>query len=169
MINTENQKTEKAKRWIHACGRKDFTNVDQISKSTYICSLHFSKDNPDPIIATSVTEKERKYCEPRKRPPPPTSPSPSPPQPSPPASDMNNEVEKVGETLSFVHQGTQTQTDDDKSVLAAKLENKILRNSIITANDSQSQQRNTNCMSFQTIYSDRDTCKYFIGLLKKEI
>ena len=35
-------KTDKAKRWLHACGRKgQFDRVEQITKDTYICSLHF--------------------------------------------------------------------------------------------------------------------------------
>ena len=84
LINQEKKKIEKAKRWIHACGRKDFSSIEQITKSTYICILHFLKNNPDPIIATSVTEEIRKVRQPRKRPPPP---------PSPPA--MQSEVEEV--------------------------------------------------------------------------
>ena len=162
LINQEKKKIEKGKRWIHACGRKDFSSIEQITKSTYICSLHFLKNNPDPIIATSVTEEIRKVRQPRKRPPPPPSPSPPPPPPSPPA--MHSEVEEVEET--FVDQSTQT--DNEKSIFAAKLENKILRNSFILANDSSSEQRKTNCMSFQTIYHDRDTCKYFIGLFPEQ-
>lgn len=57
-INRENTKTEKAKRWLHACGRQNFSLLEQITKDTYICSLHFIdpiEENPDPIIATSVT------------------------------------------------------------------------------------------------------------------
>ena len=51
----QRSKTERAKHWIHACGRKHFTLVKQITKYSYICSLHFndpSEENPDPIIAT---------------------------------------------------------------------------------------------------------------------
>ena len=162
LINQEKKKIEKAKRWVHACGRKDFSSIEQITKSTYICSLHFLKNNPDPIIATSVTEEIRKVRQPRKRPPPPPSPSPLPPPPSPPA--MHGEVEEVEET--FVDQSTQT--DNEKVIFAAKLENKILRNSFILANDSSSEQRKTNSMSFQTIYHDCDTCKYFIGLFPEQ-
>ena len=49
-----------AKRWIHACGKKDFHSVRQITKNTFICQLHFDEpigDNPDPIIATSSIER----------------------------------------------------------------------------------------------------------------
>ena len=56
------QRTEKAKRWVHACGRKNFT-VDKIRGHTYICSLHFiggkgpTIDNPEPLNA-KLTEIE---------------------------------------------------------------------------------------------------------------
>ena len=33
--------TEKAKRWLHACRRKDFNRIGQIKKDTFIYSLHF--------------------------------------------------------------------------------------------------------------------------------
>ena len=62
----QKSKTERAKRWIHACGRKHFTLVKQITKYSYICSLHFIdpiEENPDPIIATSTTERK---CRKRK-------------------------------------------------------------------------------------------------------
>ena len=61
----ENEKNERAKRWVHACGRKDFISVNQITKDTYICSLHFIdpiEENPDPVIATSSSVRK-----PRKR------------------------------------------------------------------------------------------------------
>ena len=38
--NKQNELTEKAKKWVHACGRKGFT-IDKITKDTYICSLPF--------------------------------------------------------------------------------------------------------------------------------
>ena len=53
---------EKARRWVRACGRRDFT-VEGIKKDTYICSLHFSGGkgptplNPDPIPATATPEQ----------------------------------------------------------------------------------------------------------------
>lgn len=58
-------KTDKARRWLLACGRKDFNHVNQITKDTYICSLHFINgiiptfENPwiDPLSANlSQTE-----------------------------------------------------------------------------------------------------------------
>ena len=60
-INKQNIKTERAKRWSHACGRKDFHSLAQITEDTYICSLHFVEpieENPDPMLATSLTEKK---------------------------------------------------------------------------------------------------------------
>ena len=73
--NKQNEFTEKAKEWVHACGRKDFT-IDKITKDTYICSLHFvggngpTEEDPDPINASLlecelVRKKDNKK---RKRP-----------------------------------------------------------------------------------------------------
>ena len=45
---------EKCKRWVQNCGRKYFT-IDNVTKDTYICSLHFvggngpTDEHPDPI------------------------------------------------------------------------------------------------------------------------
>ena len=36
----EKAKSEKAKKWTHACGRKNF-GIANIKKDTYICSNHF--------------------------------------------------------------------------------------------------------------------------------
>lgn len=61
----EKEKTEKAKRCAHKCGRKGF-DISKITKDTYICSLHFhggkgpTTDDPDPILATlSAAEVEK--------------------------------------------------------------------------------------------------------------
>ena len=63
--NKQREKTEKAKRWTHACGRKGFSSVDQITRHIYICSIHFLEPitqnfdiNQDPIIATSTTARK---------------------------------------------------------------------------------------------------------------
>ena len=66
-ISKQNAKTEKARRWLNACGRKDFNSLTQITNDTYICSIHFVdpiEENPDPIHATSLTERSGK----RKKP-----------------------------------------------------------------------------------------------------
>ncbi len=68
-------KMEKAKRWLYLCGRKDFCKVDQITKDTYICSLHFdgskgpTEEHPDPILDTlSKSELARSATRKRKAP-----------------------------------------------------------------------------------------------------
>ena len=56
------RQAEKARRWVRACGRRNFT-VERIKKDTYICSLHFPGENgpsplnPDPIPATATPEQ----------------------------------------------------------------------------------------------------------------
>ena len=61
------KKIEKAKRWLHACGRKDFNHIEQIKKDTYICSLHFvgqkgpTEEHPDHVKAgDDVRENHQK-------------------------------------------------------------------------------------------------------------
>ena len=55
------KKTEKAKRWLHACGRKNLNRIEQIKKDTYICSLHCvdkkgpTEEHPDPVKAGDET------------------------------------------------------------------------------------------------------------------
>ena len=67
------KKTEKAKRWLHACGKKDFDRIEQIKKDTYICSLHFvghegpSEEHPDPIKAGDEGFFERHERKPPKQ------------------------------------------------------------------------------------------------------
>ena len=128
LVNFENKKTEKAKRWMHACGRKDFSNVSQITKDTYICSIHFNKDSCDPIIAKSTSA-----CKPKKIRQPPKKrqlSSQSPPRPQSPDtrllddSDMDIVIQETS-GLSFVDKSTQTNIDGEKAILAAKLDNKI--------------------------------------------
>ena len=70
------QRTEKAKRWVHACGRRNFT-VDKIRGHTYICSLHFiggkgpTIDNPEPLNAKlteiEIVRKSKKRKAPKVR------------------------------------------------------------------------------------------------------
>ena len=53
----QNRKTDKCRKWVDACGRKDFT-VDNVKKDTYMCSIHFignhgpTEQYPNPILAT---------------------------------------------------------------------------------------------------------------------
>ena len=73
----EKQKTEKAKRWLYACGRKDFTHISDIKKDIYICSLHFvgenepTDENPDlikadPVITSNLLPNKKKKRKPPK-------------------------------------------------------------------------------------------------------
>ena len=70
----ENVKTEKAKKWVHACGREGFS-IKNIKKDTFICPNHFiggcgpTEEDPDPLLAT-LTGKELKKKATRKRKPP---------------------------------------------------------------------------------------------------
>lgn len=36
-----NKFLEKARKWVHLCGRGQEFTVERITKDTYICSLHF--------------------------------------------------------------------------------------------------------------------------------
>lgn len=72
--NRQSERTEKAKQWIHACGRKAFC-IKNITKDTYICSNHFvggsapTEEHPNPLLAT-LTEEEinKKLSRKRKQP-----------------------------------------------------------------------------------------------------
>ena len=72
--NRQSERTERAKQWIHACGRKDF-GIENITKDTYICSNHFvggsgpTEADPHPLLAT-LTEEEinKKLSRKRKQP-----------------------------------------------------------------------------------------------------
>ena len=67
------KKTEKAKRWFHACGRKDFNRIEQIKKDTYMCSLHFAgqkgptEKHSDPVKAGDEGSFERRKRKPPKQ------------------------------------------------------------------------------------------------------
>ena len=53
---------QKCRRWIQSCRRDNF-GIENVTKDTYICSLHFvggngpTDDNPDPIPATVTPEQ----------------------------------------------------------------------------------------------------------------
>ena len=74
----ESAKTDKAKQGLHAYGRKgQFDRVEQITKDTYICSVHFvggkgpTDDNPDPYPArlseTEIAKRSVKRKAPKDR------------------------------------------------------------------------------------------------------
>ena len=66
------KKTEKAKRWLHACGRKNLNRIEQIKKDTYICSLHCvdkkgpTEEHPDPVKAGDEAFGRRQRKPPKK-------------------------------------------------------------------------------------------------------
>ena len=59
----EQAKLKMEKHWQYLCGHKDFNNLRQITKDTYICSLHFvdnkgpTDENPEPILAIKSRQK----------------------------------------------------------------------------------------------------------------
>ena len=65
------KKTKKAKRWLHACGRKGFNRIEQVKKDAYICCLQFldqkgpTEEDPNPMKAG-----DKGFFERRKRKPP---------------------------------------------------------------------------------------------------
>ena len=184
-------KTERAKRWLHACGRKDFSKLEQITKDTYICSLHFfngqgpTEENPDPVLAT-LTEKEAEGRMKRRR------------HPKDRSIDANNTASKkakesVEEISAYEVEAlatgsnqsidvarfklpeksdASTQTIYDKYVLGAKIETVILRNDAKTrksnfiAKDMKDggTMNRLNLMSPNVILADRKKSKFFIGL-----
>ena len=154
----EKQKTEKCRKWVYACGRKDFT-VDDVKKDTYICSIHFignngpTDENPDPILATWTGDDLVRKVKKRK----------------PPAdrdiwfgparkkqlikpnletddnesnifqkegnnanngNDSNEDIDLFIENCSFATLEKSTQTQLDNSLFAAKVDNLILRNEL---------------------------------------
>ena len=67
------KKTEKARRWLHACGRKDFDRIEKISKDTYICCRHFfdqkgpTEEHTDPVKVGNVGFFETSMRKPPKQ------------------------------------------------------------------------------------------------------
>ncbi|XP_048590544.1 uncharacterized protein LOC116602246 [Nematostella vectensis] len=158
----ETQKTEKCKRWIHACGRKSFT-LSHIKKYTYICSLHFvggngpTVINPDPIFATSSKETTSKVNKTRKAPKDRTLllGHPSSTRKRKLGDDTglyDNNFESQDEDESCSRDDTQLEIDDqnlepfqkdqetqtvyDRHILGAKVETMMLRNKEIQKHQS---------------------------------
>lgn len=167
-VKRQKKKTERARRWIHACGRFDFTDVAQITKHTYICSLHFIEpieENPDPIIATSLTGRTTM---PRKRP-----------------RERNNlpliyaadnyedpvEVEVLNDSVStnIVGDDKSTQTVSvEKAILAAQIETRVLKNDFLLR-EKPIRQEAQNSMSFNVIYADREKCKFLLDFAQSNL
>ena len=66
------RKTEKSLRWLYLCGRKDFSKIEDIKISSYVCSLHFdtlagpTDECPEPYLAT-LSDKEQETRTRKKR------------------------------------------------------------------------------------------------------
>ena len=148
------QRTEKAKRWIHACGRKDFHSVSQITKDTYIGSLHFVEpigDNPDPIIATSSIGQTTLKRNIRKRkiheqPPQDTNVDPVP-------DDVPFLVSEETPSPSNTNDKSTQTVHIQKAVLAARIENKILRNKMLLGG-KKCVPKKPNPMCFKSMYNN---------------
>ena len=154
-------KTAKAKRWMHACGRKEFNLLEQIKKDTYICSLHFihpTEENSDPIIATSITERtnNKKRKAPKVRTHILKKHIVQNQQPS-------NEVLTVSATDENHHhhhnnnnnKATQT-VGIGKAIVAAKIETSVVRNSLLVEVPSGSSSSSCcNRMSFTQLGVDQ--------------
>ena len=150
------QKTERAKRWIHTCGRKDFHSITQITKDTYICSLHLidpSDKSQDPIIATSSIERTTPKRTGRKR----------------KNIDINFQNENLDrankepcvsdECLPSSSRSTDKSTQTvrvEKAVLAARIENKILRNKMLLGGQKKKRKGKNRCISNQFTRTERN-------------
>ncbi|MEO0686284.1 MAG: THAP domain-containing protein, partial [Cyanobacteria bacterium J06649_11] len=152
----ENSKTEKAKKWVHACSRKNFT-ITIIKKDTYICSNHFiggsgpTDLNPDPYSA-SVSDKDiDKLSKKRKAPKERESLSPRKPKRSKSDkssnSDLENIIDEDEEEVETVHSNdmspstsaetelikqcdSSTQTEPDKLAVMGRIDNVLLKNEL---------------------------------------
>ncbi|XP_066920117.1 uncharacterized protein [Clytia hemisphaerica] len=124
--NQEKEKTEKAKRWAHKCGRKGFDQT-KITKDTYICSLHFhggkghTEDNPEPILATlSSTEVEK--CSRKKRKAP-TQREPLPTKPKKLKLTENTSIDDPEALSEIVCSNIDTGNDDKTAENSADINN----------------------------------------------
>ena len=163
----QNQRTEKARRWLNACGRKDFNSIEQITKHTNICSLHFIdpiEENPDPVHATSMTERVGKRKRPKER----------LPLPSKKTTGENEDLNFVNHGPDILsaqvqeHKATQTPLDTNHFLLTAKIESKSVSSksnlststesfnniNISYSNESSQKEITHNPMSFDIIFAD---------------
>ena len=172
------KKQEKTKRWIYLCGRKDFSSIDQVTKDTYICSLHFSNkigpvnDDDEPINATLTEQEVRRKQQKGKRKLPvdrsvqstkckkddtPTIDSPC---------DTN--MESLPSTSSESDQGhadKETQTVYDKYMLGAKIDTMLLRNEVVVGKECKEGDKTTkNPMAPENILQNEKRCKFFLGV-----
>lgn len=195
----ENEQTNKCKRWVNACCRKDGFSVAKVTRNTYICSLHFvggrgpTSEHPDPVKATSseaaIEKLVRKRKPPKKREPvakkketgaettttPASEPLAEPPTPAP--------KEDIAENTDFVIDSSylgakcetseqscnkETQTVYKKYELGSKIENIILKNSLVTKlmdnTTSREHQNSYGNMSLDKVLVSGAKCLHFTGL-----
>ena len=172
--NVQKQKTERAKKWIHACGRTDLHSVLQITKDRFVCSLHFAQpmeENADPIIAILSVERKTSERKARKR----KLREPAPKAPSLDISSLLNRelsecemdvtAEISVESLMTCDNSTQT-VAVRKAFVAARLENKILHNEMLIKTKPITKE--LNLLSFRIIYGDRKKFKYFTDVYPEQ-
>lgn len=179
----EGERTEKCKRWVHACGRRDFSKLCQVKKDTYICSLHFvgengpTDDNPDPLIATLSEEQLKQKSSGKRKVPKSRTPilkkraklqydSLETNEDTEENFD-NGDMEQVDEDDTIFTKNKYTQTIYEKTVLGSKIENIVLRNKF-KIGETSLPSIVANPMSPDIILKDQDKCKYFIGLYPDE-
>ena len=182
----EKQKTLKAKRWIHACGRKAISTKD-IKKDTYFCSLHFvggkgpTDEFPDPLLAHLTDKEQAKRLKKRK--------CPTPRVALPPKRKrtvvVNPELELCEKSLCESNLTSdqavtvetcsnqvdkETQTVYDKYILGAKIESILLKNgkALTESPLDPSPSQSGNTMSPDVILADEKKSKYFIGLYPQQ-
>ena len=179
--------TEKAKRWIHACGRKDFTKVEQIKKDTYICSIHFvdgkpTEANPEPMFA-HLTEREQNARMKRRKAPLDRQDKEAPPprkrrlysmkaMPISPEKVLETQSEVSSEpssSSSIEHVHKETQTVYNNYFLGAKVETMIMKNQVLLCTENFTEAPIVpTTMSVEAILKDAAKAKYFIGLFPEQ-
>ena len=182
-------KTEKARRWQYLCGRKDFSRPEQITKDTYICSLHFAEssgptdEHPEPLLAC-LTDKEAEARMKRKRKPAKDRCSDGLNEKIRKKShlgiafdDKNDNIrddEKAAELpgpsgvlndgVKEKNQEKATQTVYDNYILGAKIETMLIRNRVKVDNVGKDKYVPKNSMLPESILTDKKKAKFFTGL-----
>lgn len=195
--NQAKLKTEKAKRWQYLCGRKDFQNLKQITKDTYICSLHFvggkgpeGKD-AEPMLATLTPEESEKQQNRKRKAPLKRHEFPCKKkkitlpiddnQPEGPGGNQVKEITSACETspISPPEPDEQersfknccdrgTQTQYEQYVLGAKVETMILRNQTVVQESDDCISNRVNMLHPNVVLKNRQKTKFFTGLFPEQ-
>ena len=190
-------KTDKAMRWQYLCGRKDFTKLEQITKDTYICSLHFigskgpTDDNPEPILATLTPEERdmrqaRKRKAPRERGERPVLQSKRKKHLSFDENQASSSADNQPEQIQIIPENNPedndtepsdscailndnaTQTVYDQYILGSKVETMILRNQVAVQDKNTIDSTPKNTMNPSVVLKDRKKTKFFTGLFPEQ-